>query len=137
MDRWHLQEKKSKERNGESKMKKKQRQRRRKKSKGNEEENGQCNNTWHLQAIQEKVDTCNDTWSNQQRWKSDAEMPKKSINWTHVNSWSMGTIIFSMYISFIRLSIHSIKTYIVFPQVWRITYNWNVWSIYQFALRST
>ena len=73
-------------------MKKKQRQRRRK------------------QAMQQHMTPASNlrnanTWSNQQRWKSDAEMPKKPINWTHVNSWSMGTIAFSMYISFIRLNI--------------------------------
>ena len=38
-------------------------------------------------------------------WKWDAEMPKKPIKWTHVNSWSMGTIGFSLDNSFIRLGI--------------------------------
>ena len=118
-------------RNKESKMKKKQRQRRRKKSKGNEEKNGQCNNTWHLQAIQEKADTCNDTWSNQQRWKFDAEMPKKLINWTHVNSWNMN-ITFSMYISFIRFTIDNLCNkngcWRYIPEIW-VNFRSTLWFI--------
>ena len=105
---------KTKERNGGSKMKKKQRQRRRKKAKCNEEERKETELVKNGRAMQQhmtpirnlrKKNTCNNTWSNQQSWKYDAEMPKKSINWTHVNSWSMGTIAFFIYISFIRLSI--------------------------------
>ena len=49
----------------------------------------------------EKEDMWSNTWSNQQRWKCDAEIPKKPTNWTHVNLLGMGTIGFSLYFSFI------------------------------------
>ena len=49
----------------------------------------------------EKEDTWSNTWSNQQRWKCDAAIPKKPTNWTHVKLLGMGTIGFSLYFSFI------------------------------------
>jgi len=56
--------------------------------------------------------------------KTEAEMPKKLKNWTHVTTWNMGTIGISIYISFIRLSIDVEKavtvTYSRFPILWKV-----------------
>ena len=112
------------------KMKKKKRQWRRKKAKRNEEERKETQlvsgemkpdsiSVWHAFEMKaEEMHTAKNEarpkYTHQQmkqgqndmeQPKTEAKMPKKPLKWTHVNSWSMGTIGISLDNSFIRLNI--------------------------------